>query len=318
DVPTAFLNPDIDIDLYMEMPRGFEKENHIIRLRKGLYGLKQAAALWYDHAKATLARLGLFPTISDACLYTNKTKDLFIIMYVDDFQIMGPDLKKIEDIMKALHKRYKLKTVNTNLFLGIHINNPTEDTLVLSQGQYARTLISRHNLANSKPVASPLERLLEPNLKQCSPQERTDYNSIIGGLQYLANHTRPDIAFSVNHLARFLINPGPEHIQAALRVLRYISRDPDRGITFIRSKDRPTLEVYSDADFAGDPSTSRSTSGYVIMLSSGPICWRSRLQREVVLSTTEAEYLAATEACRQLRWVKSLFEETRTDSLIDG
>ncbi|KAI0990896.1 hypothetical protein K3495_g17291, partial [Podosphaera aphanis] len=76
DVPTAFLNPDIDIDLYMEMPRGFEKENHIIRLRKGLYGLKQAAALWYDHAKATLAKLGLFPTVSDACLYTNKSKDL--------------------------------------------------------------------------------------------------------------------------------------------------------------------------------------------------------------------------------------------------
>ncbi|KAI0991209.1 hypothetical protein K3495_g16978, partial [Podosphaera aphanis] len=133
DVPTAFLNPDIDIDLYMEMPRGFEKENHIIRLRKGLYGLKQAAALWYDHAKTTLAELGLLPTISDACLYTNKSKDLFIIMYVDDFQIMGPNLKKIEHVMKALHKKYKLKTVKTNLFLGIHINNPTKDTLVLSQ-----------------------------------------------------------------------------------------------------------------------------------------------------------------------------------------
>ncbi|KAI0991275.1 hypothetical protein K3495_g16912, partial [Podosphaera aphanis] len=185
----------------------------------GLYGLKQAAALWYDHAKATLAKLGLFPTVSDACLYTNKSKDLFIIMYVDDFQIMGPDVKKIESIMKALHKKYQLKTVKTNLFLGIHISNPTEDTLVLSQGQYARTLISRHGLTDCKSAASPLERLLEPNPNQSSSQERTEYNSLIGGLQYLANHTRPDIAFSVNHLARFPINPGAEHTQVLKLVL---------------------------------------------------------------------------------------------------
>lgn len=85
DVLTAFLNPDKDIDLYMEIPQEFKKENHIIRLRKGLYGLKQASAHWYVHAKATLAELGLFPTVSDVCLYTNETKDLFIIMYVDDF-----------------------------------------------------------------------------------------------------------------------------------------------------------------------------------------------------------------------------------------
>ena len=239
-------------------------------------------------------------------------------MYVDDFQIMGPDLKKIEFIMNALHKRYKLKTVEANLFQGIHITNPTKDTLVLSQGQYARKLIARHGLIECKPAASPLERLLEPNTQQCSPHDKTEYNSIIGGLQYLANHTRPDITFSVNHLARFLINPGFEHTQAALRILRYISKDPDKGISFIQSKDRPTLNAYTDADFAGDPSTSRPTSGYVITLSSGPICWRSRLQREVVLSTTEAEYLAATETCRQLRWVKSLFEGTCTDRHIDG
>ena len=83
DVPTAFLSPNLDIDLYMEMPQGFEREGCVILLRKGLYGLKQAAALWHDDAKATLAENGLHPTTSDICLYTNKQKDIYAMMYVD-------------------------------------------------------------------------------------------------------------------------------------------------------------------------------------------------------------------------------------------
>ncbi|KAI0995347.1 hypothetical protein K3495_g12834 [Podosphaera aphanis] len=318
DVPKTFLNPDLDIDLYMKIPQGFEKERHIIHLRKGLYGLKQAAALWYDEVKATLAKLGLHPTTSDVCLYTNVQKDVFVVMHVDDFQVMGPDLGKIETLMQALHKKYKLKSVSTDLFLGINITYPRKDTLLLSQGQYARALINRHGLKDCKPAASPLERLMLPNDQESLPDKTTKYNSIIGGLQFLANNTRPDIAFAVNHLARFLTNPSEEHLQAAHRVLRYLSKEPDRGITFKRSARKPTLEAYSDADFAADLSTSRLTSGSLILLSSGPISWRSHLQREVVLSTTEAEYLAATETFLQLQWTKSLLQELNISDRIEG
>lgn len=319
DVPTAFLNPDLNIDLYMEIPQGFEKKNHIILLRKGLYGLKQAAALWYDDAKATLAAQGLFPTTSDVCLYTTKQKDLFVLLHVDDFQVMGPNLTKIEKLMSALYKKYKLKMVNTDLFLGIHISKPSKNILELSQGQYARLILDRHGLTDCKPAKTPLERLMEPSTSDCSPGFQKEYNSMVGGLQYLANNTRPDIAHAVNHLARFLPNPSEEHFEAAKRVLRYISNSPDKGINFTKRDDmKPTLEAYSDADFAADPSSSRSTSGSLINLGSGPVCWRSHLQREVVLSTTEAEYLAATETCRQLQWVKSLLEELNLLGMIEG
>ena len=211
------------------------------------------------------------------------------MMYVDDFQIMGPNIREIEALMRILHKKYNLKTVTTDLFLGIHIKYPSRNSLVLSQGRYARTLIERHGLKECKPVSHPLEKLLNPSEAECQPHLKAEFNSIIGGLQYLSNNTRPDICFAVNHLARFLINPSIEHIQAARHVLRYISKEPDRGITFTRKEDRPLLEAYTDADFAADPATSRSTSGSIIMLASGPISWRSRLQREVVLSITEAE-----------------------------
>ena len=318
DVPTAFLNPDLDIDLYMEMPKGFEKDGYVLQLRKGLYGLKQAAALWYDDAKSTLAQQGLFPTISDACLYTNKNKDLFVLMHVDDFQVMGPDLKKINQLMHALYKKYKLKTVESNLFLGINIENPDDNTLRLSQGQYARTLIERHGLKDCKPVNTPMERLMEPNTTDSSTQLIKEYNSIVGGLQFLANNTRPDISFAVNHLARFLVNPSDEHFQAARRVLRYIAKDPDQGISFKRKEDKPVLEACTDADIAADLVTGRSTSGILLRLASGPISWKSHLQREVVLSTTEAENLAATETCRQLQWVKSLIEELKLTDQVEG
>ncbi|KAI1002242.1 hypothetical protein K3495_g5959 [Podosphaera aphanis] len=306
DFPTAFLNPDLEIDLYMEIPQGIEKEEHIIHLRKELYGLKQAAALWYDDMKATLARLGLHPTTSHVCLYTNVQKYVFVVMHVDDFQVMDPDLGEIETLTQTLHIKYK--QVSTDVLLGIHITYPRKDTLLLSQGQYARPLIDRHGLKDCKSAASARERLMLPNDQESSPDKTTKYNSIIGGLRFLAN-TRPDIAFAVNHLARFLTNVSEEHLQAAHRVLRYLSKDPNRGIAFKRFAGKPTLEAYTDADFAADLSTSRSTSGSLVLLSSGPRSWRSHLQREVALFTTEAEYLTATETCRQLQWTKSLPQE---------
>lgn len=159
---------------------------------------------------------------------------------------------------------------------------------------------------------------MSPNDQAEVPERTAKYNSIVGGLQFLANNTRPDISFAVNHLARFLNKPSNEHLQAAHRVLRYISKQPDLGITFTRSAGKPKLEAYTDADFAADPSTNRSTSGSLILLTSGPISWRSHLQREVVLSTTEAEYLAATETCRQLQWTKSLLQELNISNQIEG
>ncbi|KAI1000334.1 hypothetical protein K3495_g7861 [Podosphaera aphanis] len=167
----------------MELPEGFKKENHIILIKKGFYGLKQAAALWYDDVKAFLGTQGMFLTTSDVCLYTNKSKDLFVIIHVDDYQVMGPSSKKIDGLMNALHKKYKLKTVKSDLFLGINISNPAKDVLKLSQGKYARKLLDRHELVVCKAAKSPMERLMEPNSSVCSVQSRTEFNSIIGGLQ---------------------------------------------------------------------------------------------------------------------------------------
>lgn len=102
DVPVEFLNPDLDVNVYMELPEGFKEKDRIIFIRKGLYGLKQAAALWHENIKAFLIKHGMFPSVTDVCLYTNKQRDLFAIVHVDDFQIMGPNINKIDQILQAL------------------------------------------------------------------------------------------------------------------------------------------------------------------------------------------------------------------------
>ena len=156
-MPTPFLTPDLNIDHYVEMPKGFEKKDRIILLRKGLYRLEKVAALWYDDAKTTLATQGLYPTTSDVFLYITKQKDLFVSLHLDDFQIMGPNIAKIEKLMAALYKKYKLKMVNNDHFLGIHISQPSQNVLKLLQGQYARLILERHGLIDCKPAKTPLE-----------------------------------------------------------------------------------------------------------------------------------------------------------------
>ena len=136
---------------------------------------------------------------------------------------MGPSLAKINNIRQALHKKYKLKTVEISKFLGINFKQVDKNTLEFSQGHYSRKLLERHGLAECKSAASPMERLMEPNKSQGSAQLRTEYNSIVGGLQYLAKNTRPDIAFAVDHLARLLLNPSFVQFRAARRILPYIA-----------------------------------------------------------------------------------------------
>ncbi|KAI0995804.1 hypothetical protein K3495_g12376 [Podosphaera aphanis] len=315
DVATAFLNPDLDVVLYIHLPQGFEQNGKVAKLEKGLYGLKQAAALWHDNAKAELRKEGLEPTESDVCLFSSENKDIFVILLVDDFQILGPDKHKINQLAKALKKSFNFKIVINDQFLGIYVSHEGNN-LKLSQGCYARKLLSRHCLSDCKPANTPMERRLETSSEPMSSSCHAEFNQIVGGLQYLANQTRPDIAFATNHLARFLSNPSADHLTAAKRVLRYIAKDPDRGLIFVKDTN-PLLEAYSDSDFAGDPSTARFTSGSLIRLG-GPIFWRSHLQRDLVLSSTEAEYLALTETCRRVTWTRNMLDEIGLCKVVRG
>lgn len=321
DVETAFLNPELDTTLYIEPPEGYEllglpkysKKEWCILLGKGLYGLKQSAHLWYHHVSDTMVEMGMERLKSDACVFTSK--GIIVIMHVDDFQIFSVTQKRADWFLQGLKKKYKIKTVTTDLFLGIHIKPMKDGKVLLSQEHYSVEKLTRHHLLEAKTAKYPLERLYEPSSNPCSKEQYHLFNKIIGELQHLANNTRPDINFAVNHLARFLQNPSDEHIQGAKHIWRYINGTKSKGILLGKVK---TLEMkaYSDSDFAGDPSTTRSCSGSLILLGDSVVHWRSQLQKSVVLSSTEAEYLALTETCREIAWVRNLLNELQSYTAI--
>lgn len=136
------------------------------------------------------------------------------------------------------------------------------------------------------------------------------YSGLIGSLLYLAVCTRPDIAQAVGALARYMAQPTTAQWKAALGVLRYLSSTADQGIVFGGGKG---LAGYSDADYAGDPDSRRSTTGYVFLLYGGAISWSSRLQPTVAQSTVEAEYMAAASAVKEALWIRKLLHDLGID-----
>src|SRR5438477_7855715 len=168
-------------------------------------------------------------------------------------------------------------------------------------------------MGECNPVATPLDTSVKLTsiTAEEAPADPQEYARIVGGLTFAACVTRPDIACAVSQLSQFLNNPSSTHMQAAKRVLRYLHGTAMLGITY-----RPPplhLQGYSDANWAGDMDTRRSTTGYVVMLNNGAIAWKSQRQPTVALSTMEAEYMALTEATKELKWVRQLLAELGYD-----
>jgi hypothetical protein len=135
------------------------------------------------------------------------------------------------------------------------------------------------------------------------------YLQAVGALMYLATATRPDIAYAVGVLARFNKDPGLLHWKAVKHLFRYLKGTLDYKLTYGPTQSPELFTTYSDADHAGNPDNGRSTSGYVVKIGTGAISWASKLQTIVALSTTEAEYVAATSAGQEILWLRNLFTE---------
>jgi hypothetical protein len=202
-------------------------------------------------------------------------------------------------------------------FLGMEIDYDDDGSIKIHQKEYIQQLLERHGMLDCNPTATLLDIKVKLTVtsENDALADAKEYASIVGGLMFAACVTRPDIMCAVGQLSQFLNNPSTNHLLAAKRVLRYLKGTLTLGIVYRPPPMR--LAGYSDADWAGDISTRRSTTGYVVMLNNGAIAWRSQRQPTVALSTMEAEYMALTEATKELKWVRQLLLElgyTRKDS----
>ncbi|KAH0685102.1 hypothetical protein KY289_022854 [Solanum tuberosum] len=322
DVKTTFLHGDLEEEIYMEQPEGFKvegKENFVCKLKKSLYGLKQAPRQWYKKFESVMGEQGYKKTSSDHCVFVQKFSDndfIILLLYVDDMLIVGKNTSKIDELKKELRKSFSMKDLgHAKQILGMRITRLRDERKIyLSQKKYIERVLERFNMKNAKPVSTPLAGHMKLSKKMCltvreekESMAKVPYSFVVGSLMYAMVCTRPDIAHAVGVVSRFLDNPGKEHWEAVKWILRYLRGSSDECLCFGASD--TILKGYTDADMAGDLDNRKSTTGYLFTFSGGAISWQSKLQKCVALSTTEAEYIAATEAGKEMIWLKRFFQE---------
>lgn len=172
---------------------------------------------------------------------------------------------------------------------------------------YAERVLKRFNFENCHGISTPSDSNQPLHDFLESEPSNFAYRNLIGSLMYLAIGTRADIAHAVSVASRFLEKPTVVHERAAKRILRYIKKTLNFGIFYHQDKDE--IKAYSDADFAGDTSTRKSTSGSVLFYGNNMVSWSSERQQSVSLSTTESEYIAGSQCVKELVWLKSLICE---------
>lgn len=277
------------------------------RLNKALYGLKQSPRIWYNTLTAFLTQLGFSPLAADLGVFSKG--HVYVAIYVDDILIAGPDLDEINQLKASLVKRFEMTDLGEcSFYLGMEIkrNRPAK-TLRLSQRGYLAKVLDDLKMQDCKPVATPMDMSkLTPAEKEYTATEadRQWYAGAVGSIMYLMLGTRPDIAFAVSCLSRFMSKPTSAHVTAVKRVCRYLKGTQDMELVF--RGDLCPLSGYTDADWAGDIATRRSTSGYIFNLGSGAISWSSKRQSVVALSSCESEYMGDTQATKEAIWLRRL------------
>lgn len=279
DVNNAFLHGDLHEEVYMKIPQGFSKENEtrVCRLRKSLYGLKQASRNWYQKFTTALLGLGFCSSKSDHSLFIYRKDGIFIasLIYVDDVIITGNDSKKIQEIKQSLHDQFSIKDLGElKYFIGIEVAK-TSSGLVLSQRKYTLDILEDCGMEGCRLISFPIEQNIKLAMDDKDPKvDATHYRRLIGRLLYL-QATRPDIAYSVNILSQFVSDPRKNHMDALFRILRYLKATPGQGI-LLPKEGGVNLVAYSDSDWLGCPLTRRSRTGYLLLLGGAPISWKTK------------------------------------------
>lgn len=314
DVKTAYLNGTVDEELYMRQPPGFAaagQEELVCKLIKSIYGLRQSARCWNKALHAVLTEMRFKQCTSDSCLYVRHDKGVtvYLLVYVDDLLIGCIDEGVIDSVYHDLKKKPDLTDLGpVRHFLGLEILKQ-DGIYSMRLTAYIEKLVSKLGMDKAAPVKTPMDPgYLSSNDDSKPFEDLTAYRSLIGALLYLSINARPDISVSVGLLGRKAAQPNQSDWSAAKRIVQYLNATKAHKLTFGRGKDWKLIG-FSDSDWAGDQRTRRSTTGVVYFYGSGPICWVSKGQDSVALSSLEAEYNALTVACQEAVWIKRLLKD---------
>ncbi|POM64517.1 LOW QUALITY PROTEIN: Integrase catalytic core protein, partial [Phytophthora palmivora] len=327
DVKTAFLNGFLEEEICMAQPEGFTttgQEDLVCKLIKSLYGLNQTPRVWYQTLSAFLEKLGFSKLIKDSCVFIRTIDGVtcYIAVYVDDLLIIAPTRALIIKI--SPEKKFSTTDLGEVKYLfGWSTQRDRKNrTVFVHQHKYATKIINRFSDYIPYPIATPADRNVKLSVSsQPATEAEKDamksypYREAVGSIMYLMVGTRPDMVFYMREVSQFLANLEMEHWNAVVRGLKYLAGTKDYGICLGGSQEvspenlADRLTAYSDSDYANCPDTRRSVGGYVTMLSNSPISWLSRKHHTVVLSTTEAEYIAMCHCMQEMIFLKLLLRE---------
>lgn len=328
DVKTAFLNGELDEEIYMDQPEGYRipgQETKVYRLLKALYGLKQASRLWYLRLRETLLDINFEEMLTgDVCIfiYRRQVGDpilTVLIIYVDDITIMGNNLDHINEVKTRIGSDFEITDAGeVSYFLGLRIvRDRTKRTITIDQHKYLNDVLARFQMDQCHPASTPfppgmdLVKNAEP-ISDADPDYVRHYQSIVGSLMYAMLATRPDIAFAVTKLSQFGSNPDESHLKAAKHVLHYLAGSKDLVLTYGTDKES-SFVGYCDADYAADRDDRRSMTGYVYLLAGAAIAWACRKQPTVATSTVQSEYMALSTAAKHAAWIEILCKQLDFD-----
>ncbi|CAH9099164.1 unnamed protein product [Cuscuta epithymum] len=313
DVKSAFLNGDLLEEVYVHQPVGFVKkgeEEKVYRLKKALYGLKQAARAWYSKIDSFFINSGFQKSDNEPTLYVKRVGMEFLVvcLYVDDIIYFSSSQSLLTSFKASMTNQFEMTDLGLlQYFLGLEAKQGKEGTF-LSQKRYAINLLKRFHMEACETIATPMNA--SEKLQKCDGTEDADvtlYRSLVGGLNYLT-HSRPDLAYCVSMVSRYMQKPSKQHFGAAKRILRYVAGTLEYGLWYSSVKDLK-LRGYTDSDWAGCVDDRKSMSGSVFDLGSGAVTWSSKKQETIALSSSEAEYVAAGAAAKQALWISKVLKD---------
>jgi hypothetical protein len=328
----AFPQAPVERDLYMDIPKGVKLEgientrDYVLQIIENLYGQKQAGRVWYQYLTKGLEDMGFIKSKIDECAFYYK--NCLILIYVYDSIIMGPNKSQVQEIIQKISERYKIQEEgNICEFLGIEVKRGNDGSLSLRQPQLIDSILKDLRLEGEQVVARATPalktRILHKDTQGEHFYEAFHYRSVISKLNYLEKSTRPDLSFAVHQCARFSSDPRKSQATAVKYIGRYPNATRNRGIHL--KPNTKGFECYVDASHAGDwkqsaaiddPSTARSRTGYVILFAGYPIVWSSKIQTEIALSVTEADYIALSSAAQEILPLISLAKEAAKQGVI--
>ena len=321
DVVNAFVNAERDersAPVYCYLPDGFKQPGMVVEIDRALYGLRDSPALWYGDFSATLKSLGLVPLAEEPCIFTNDKRTVFVAFYVDDIQVLyhKSNLPAATKIIDGLNKAYELTVMgDVEWFLGVRIvRDRHAKTVTLVHDTYIEKVARKFSLADGNCPSTPLPYYdLVKNTGKATKAQIKEYQEKVGSVLYTAVMIRPDVAFAASQLSQFLTNPSQKHLQAVDWTIRYLFGTRFLGIVYSCQQRETQLVIASDASFADDLETRRSSQGLIILLFGGAILWKASRQDTVTTSTTEAELLGVERTAKEVMALQRLFREMHLD-----